>query len=228
VTAYPDFVAERSTALLRTAYLLTGDRAQATDLLLTGLAAVRRHWTPATGADAATQLARRAMVASHTGWQRRIELGHLLADSPLLSGASALPGFSSSTADHGRRSGTSAALARLPARSRAALVLRYGEGLPEPAVAELLARPAEDVAAETERGLAALGELLSGETTPADVERRLRHDLGEQAAEVTATPDGVAGLAQERDRGDRRHLAGLLALVAFAVAVVLVVLFSLR
>ena len=223
--SFERFVAGSSTDLLRTAYLLTGDQGQATDLLLTGLAAARRHWTPGTGPDSGAEVARRAMVASHTGWQRRLELGHLLADSPLLAGMSGLPGFASPTADRGRRSGTSAALARLPARTRAALVLRYGEGLSEPAAAELLGCSAEDVAAETGRGLATL---RADETGTTDVESRLRHDLAEQAAEVTAAPGGVTGLVQERDRGDRRHLVGLLALLAFAVAVVLLVLFSLR
>ena len=220
--AFEEFVAARSPGLLRTAYLLTGDRTQATDLLLTGLAAARRHWTPTTGPDAGVDVARRAMVAGHTSRLRRLELGHLLADSPLLAGTSGLPGFSSPTAARVPRSGTGAALARLPARTRAALVLRYGEGLSEPAAADLLGCAVEDVAAETARGLAQLA------ADGVDGEGRLRHDLAAQAAEVTAAPDGVTRLVQERDRGDRRHLVGLLALLAFALAVVLLVALSLR
>ena len=223
--SFEEFVAQRSAALLRTAYLLTGDRGQAADLLLTGLAAARPHGTGPVDLDAATRAARRALLAEHTSWRRRVEVGHLLADSPLLAGMSGLPGFASPTADHARRSGTSADLARLPARTRAALVLRYGEGLADRETAELLGCPAEDVVAETRRGLARLAELSTGSTDVAD---RLRRDLAAQAAEVTAVPAGLADQARERGRGDRRHLVGLLALLAFAVAVVLVVALSLR
>jgi DNA-directed RNA polymerase specialized sigma24 family protein len=226
--SFDEFVAARATDLLRTGYLLTGDRAQAVDLLLTGLAAARRGSAQGTRLDEATEVARRAMLAAHTSWRRRVEVGHLLAESPLLSGMSALPGFSSPTADHAQRAGTGAALARLPARVRAALVLRYGEGRSEEETAGLLGVPVDDVVAATRRGLTALAEHDGGGDEgagagPADVEARLRRDLAAQAAEAGDAPPGLAGRAQERGRGDRRHLAGLLALLGFAVAVVLLV-----
>ena len=225
------FLAQRATGLFRTAYLLTGDRAQAVDLLLTGLAAARPHVAVPAGTDDAVRVARRAMLADLTGWQRRVQVGHLLADSSLLAGTSALPGFGSPTARARPSTATSAALARLPARTRAVLVLRYGEGRSDVEVATELGRPVDEVAAETRRGLARFAELVGdatgdgGET--GDVADRLRQDLAAQAAEVTAAPDGLAGGVVDRGRGDRRHLAGLLAVLAFLVAVVLLVAFSL-
>src|SRR5213080_1799165 len=45
--SFDAFVADRSTALLRTAYLLTGDRGYAEDLLQTALLRVFRHWSRA-------------------------------------------------------------------------------------------------------------------------------------------------------------------------------------
>ena len=43
--SFRDFVAGRSAALLRSAFLLTGDAGKAEDLLQTALAKTWRHWT---------------------------------------------------------------------------------------------------------------------------------------------------------------------------------------
>lgn len=45
--SFTDFVDARSTALLRTAYLLTGDRGHAEDLLQTALLRAARRWSVA-------------------------------------------------------------------------------------------------------------------------------------------------------------------------------------
>ncbi|HEY9388654.1 MAG TPA: sigma factor, partial [Mycobacteriales bacterium] len=57
---FDTFVEGRSTALLRTAYLLTGDRGHAEDLLQTALLRVARHWSRAR--DAPEAYARRVLV----------------------------------------------------------------------------------------------------------------------------------------------------------------------
>src|SRR3954463_14981741 len=97
------FVAECSTELLRTGYLLTNHRVQARDLLQTALMAAYRHRDEQP--DPVAQ-ARRGLVGGHTGrarrrrgggahagWQRRLRVGDLLAESPLMAGTAGLPGF---------------------------------------------------------------------------------------------------------------------------------------
>jgi DNA-directed RNA polymerase specialized sigma24 family protein len=211
------FVAAHATSLLRTAYLLTGDRAQARDLLQTALIATHRHWN-ALGDP--TAYARQELVRSATGWGRRLRVGHLLADSPLLAGASGLPGFGASGhAEPGPRTGLTTALAELPPRERAALVLRHGEGLSEEAVAAALGIPEESVRGLLDHGLARLRELQPGQTDGA----RLRAELAFRVAEVAAPPAETVALVLDGARSRRRHRAGLAALAVFVVLVVLVV-----
>lgn len=212
--AFRAFVAAQGTGLLRTAHLLTGDPAQAHDLLLSALDATRRPWV---GPERAARVARRALLTEHLSWRRRLDVGEVLADSPLLSGTAGLPGLAAAAPD--RRSPTAAALARLPPLTRTVLVLRHGEGLSAEEVAAELARPVEDVVAAADRGLAR----YAAQTDGGDAEGRLRHDLAVQAAEVTAAPADLPDQVLARARGRRRHRAGLLAVLAFMAAVVLLV-----
>src|SRR4051794_39554808 len=97
--SFEAFVAERSTELLRTGYLLTNDRVQARDLLQTALMAAYRHRDEPTDP---TAQARRALVGAHTGWQRRLRVGDLLAESPPMAGTTRLPGVGTRTPPHPR------------------------------------------------------------------------------------------------------------------------------
>jgi DNA-directed RNA polymerase specialized sigma24 family protein len=222
---FASFVAQRSTTLLRTAYLLTGDRVAAVDLLQQALVVVHRHWSELPDDEAATARARRELVAVHTGWRRRLWWGDLLASSPVLADVRGFPGFALPAADTGPRDPTTTALARLPAGLRAALVLRYGEELPEPAAAQLLDCAVEQLRARTERGLSRLQGLLAEATDEPDddVVRRLRHDLAARAGQVTAPPDGLVEQVEDAERAQRRNRAGLGVLVAFVVLVVVLV-----
>ncbi|WP_369139192.1 hypothetical protein [Modestobacter versicolor] len=220
--AFDAFVAERSLPLLRTAYLLAGDRAGALDLLQRSLVAVRRE--PALLADPARAVAvvRRELVAGHTGWRRRIWLGDLLAGSPLMSSVSGLPGFAPQAGAGEPRDPTTAALALLPPPARAALVLRLGDGLSEAATAEALRRPVEDVAALVGQGLGRLRGPL-GADDDRESEEQLRRDLAVRGAQVTGVPDGLAAQVADADRSGRTHRTALLALVAVVLAVVVLV-----
>jgi hypothetical protein len=192
----------RTTALMRTAYLLTGDRAAAEDLalavLVAGGPAVQDH---------------RRLVTEHLRRSRRAMVGEATA-------AFTWPGPARSAApDPGP---VAAALTRLPPRTRAVLVLRYGEDLPDEVVGPAVGRPVAAVAGLAGEGLARLGELL-GET---DVEAALRRDLARRAAEVDGSPAGLLDRVREDRRARHRHRAGLVALAAVLVAVVLLVLLS--
>jgi len=215
--AFEALVARQATPLLRTAYLLTGDRAQARDLLHTALIATYRHGN--TLADPATH-ARQQLVRAATGWTRRLRFGDLLGESPLLAGASGLPGFGTpNRAEPGPRTELTAALAQLPARQRAAVVLRHGEGLSEADTAEALDTSADDVVGLLAAALIGLDRALPGSV---DVER-LRTELAVRAAEVAAGPDDTLAAVLDGARSQHGHRVGLAVLVAFVVLVVLLV-----
>src|SRR4051794_7766130 len=152
------FVAECSTELLRTGYLLTNDRVQARDLLQTALMAAYRHRDEQP--DLVAQ-ARRALVGAHTGWHRRLRVGDLLAESPLRAGPPGLPGFGPGVPpDPGPRPPLPPALAAPPPPVRAALVLRYGIGLTEAATADALGAPVDEARDAVRLGLERMAELL--------------------------------------------------------------------
>ena len=68
---FREFVSSRSAALLRTAYLLTGDWANAEDLLQTALTKTYLAWLRLGTIDAVEPYARRVLVTTATSWWRR-------------------------------------------------------------------------------------------------------------------------------------------------------------
>ena len=77
-TGFEEFVASRSSALLRTAYLLTGDHGLAEDLLQTALAKCWFAWARIDGAP--EPYVRRALVTTYATWWRRRWRGERPAD----------------------------------------------------------------------------------------------------------------------------------------------------
>ena len=152
--AFEEFVADRSTTLLRTAYLLTGDRHHAEDLLQTALIKTYRHWDRIRDREDPTAFVRRVLVTTHAGWRRRLRVSEFVSSTPLLAGVSE-PAF-----DTGERQAMVAALAQLPPRMRAVLVLRYWEDLSEASTAEVLGCSVNTVKTHATRGLARLRTLL--------------------------------------------------------------------
>jgi DNA-directed RNA polymerase specialized sigma24 family protein len=207
---FASFVDAGSSALLRTAYLLTGDRVRARDAVQSALLAAHRHWDQVADPPA---YVRRELVRAVTGQGARVRVADVLADSPLLAGAWGLPGFARRAADPGPQDRTTTALAGLPARERAAVVLRFGDALPDGAVADALGCPAEDVAPLV---AAALGRLDAGTA------ERLRTDLAGWSDPVAPSGDTYAEVL-DGARDQHRHRAGLVALAGFVVLVVLLV-----
>lgn len=80
---FRDFVIRRSPDLLRTAYLLTGDRGQAEDLLQTALLKTYRHWNRLRNKDEPAAFVRRVMVTSQAmAWRRRRVREHVTDEVP--------------------------------------------------------------------------------------------------------------------------------------------------
>jgi RNA polymerase sigma-70 factor (sigma-E family) len=147
---FRDYVTERSAALLRTAYLLTGNRADAEDLLQAALAKTYRAWQGIQDRGAVDGYVRRAMVNTHISWWRRRRVKEYpteeIPDQPV--------------ADHATDSEThdslSRALRRLPDRMRAAVVLRYYEDMSEAEIAGVLGISLGTVKSTVSRGVAKL------------------------------------------------------------------------
>ncbi|MBY8873877.1 SigE family RNA polymerase sigma factor [Micromonospora sp. PLK6-60] len=129
--SFHEFVVQRSPALSRTAYLLTGDHQLAEDLLQSALARTYRHWRRIHGGDPEAYV-RRAMYHQQVSWWRRRRVAERLEAVP-----TELPRGDHSDATALRLT-LDAALRRLTPRQRAVLVLRYYEDLTEAQVAEAL------------------------------------------------------------------------------------------
>jgi len=121
--------------LVRTALLLTGDHASAEDLVQTALIRSHRHWRSIRRRDRPEAYVRQAMLNLRRSWWRR-DSGreHLVADVP--AGLVVDTGGLAVITD--RDTALARALAELPPRMRATLVLRFYEDLSEHRVADLL------------------------------------------------------------------------------------------
>lgn len=146
---FRDFVTARLPALMRTAYLLTGDWQHAEDLLQTVLMRCYRRWAHIDGPEA---YVRRAMVITVTGWRRRRWRGEVptavLPDTrPVAPGEADLVEL---------RTDLLRLLAELGPRQRAVVVLRFYEDMTEPEVAALLGISVGTVKSQTARALTRL------------------------------------------------------------------------
>ena len=121
--SFDDFVRTRSVALQRFAYLLTGNAEDAADLVQDALAGLYPRWERVSTAGDPEPYVRRSIVNSRiTRWRRSPE--RPAADPAVLDGVVADAQAAVADADlFGRL------FATLPARQRAALVLRFYEDL---------------------------------------------------------------------------------------------------
>lgn len=158
---FTEFVRMRSAALLRTAYLLTGDRGHAEDLLQTVLAKLYVSWGRIRDPKAVEAYARRALATTATSWWRG------RARRPERPTGDQFPdrGEPERTHEVDEREALWAALRKLPPRQRAVIVLRYYEDLTEAETAAVLGCAVGTVKAQAHRALArlraALGEQLT-------------------------------------------------------------------
>jgi len=150
--SFEEFVYARSGSLLRTALLLTGqNQAEAEDLLQLALERAYRHWARVCRSGEPERYVRGILAhASADRWRRLARR----AERPLPAAADpALPDHSAVVAD---RDYLLRALAALPPRQRAVLVLRYFDDLSEAATADMLGCSVGTVKSQAARGLARL------------------------------------------------------------------------
>lgn len=154
------FVAARWKALLRTGYLLTGDRAAAEDLVQAALAQTYAGWTRLRDVSAAEPYVKRTMVTTYTSWWRRHRgRESTVADVPDRAGVRAVPVDELEAVV--TRSVLWPHLAALPPGQRAAVVLRFYEDLSEAETAAVLRCSVGTVKSQTHRALKTLRAALS-------------------------------------------------------------------
>jgi RNA polymerase sigma-70 factor (sigma-E family) len=158
---FRQFMAARSAALLRTAYLLTGDRGHAEDLVQNALTKTYRHWGTVRRSGVPEAYVRRILVNERNSrWRReRSRAREVVGDVPDRPGGDEAQAYAD-------RDELWQALQAMPPRTRAVLVLRYWEDLSEAQTADLLGCTVGTVKSQASRGLRKLAEVLSGDGTP--------------------------------------------------------------
>ncbi|GAB2760284.1 SigE family RNA polymerase sigma factor [Nocardioides pakistanensis] len=150
---FEQYMAARQPALLRTAYLLTGDQHSAEDLVQTSLAKLYLSWDKVQRRELVDGYVRRIMVNEHNSlWRRAWKRKEFATDTiPDHTGVEDRP-------DHGERSALWEFVQTLPRKQRAVVVLRYYEDLSEAEVADILGISVGTVKSQSSRALAALRE----------------------------------------------------------------------
>lgn len=155
---FDEFVRESSPGLLRMAYLLTGDRGHAEDVVQTALLQVARRWRRIRGEP--TPYARQAVVnLAKNHWRDRFR-------RPRESNATVEPGYAPPEADVLLQQMLLPVVMDLPARQRAVLVLRYFQDLSVEQTADALGCSIGTVKSQTHHALSKLRAALGD---PADL-----------------------------------------------------------
>jgi len=150
--SFGDYVRSRGGALLRAAHALTGNRADAEDLVQATLVKAYQSWSNVADPTALDTYVRRTMVNTHiSGWRRRRVDEYPTDQVPDSATADA-------TGDSDLQELVQRAVDRLPRRMRAAVMLRYYDDLSEPEVAAALGVSVGTVKSTVARAVAKLRE----------------------------------------------------------------------
>jgi RNA polymerase sigma-70 factor (sigma-E family) len=163
--SFDDFVAARAGTLLSYAHLLTGQRASAEDLVQSALVRTLSSWSRVRNKGNPEGYVRRTMARLQINtWRGRGRHPEVLVPVLLDTDPDGAPGVR--PGDYDERDAMWAALATLPARQRAVLVLRYYEDLSEADIADVLGCSRGTVKSQASKGLQRLRLALAD--TPAD------------------------------------------------------------
>lgn len=143
---FEQFVVERSAALLRYGYVLTGNPHDAADLVQEGLVRLRGSWARVRRKGDPERYVRTTMTRLHiNAWRARLR-EHITGDPPERA----------HTDVYNEGSGLWDAVAGLPRKQRAVLVLRYYEQLDDAEIATLMGISRATVRSQAMRALAKL------------------------------------------------------------------------
>lgn len=162
---FAEFVAARSAALHRTAYLMVGNRQLSQDLLQEALTKTYVAWPRLRDPGKAEAYTRKAITTTAISWYRRRSWGERPSETlPEQS----RPGHAD---DVVTREVLWTALQQLPPRQRAAIVLRFYEDLTEAQTAQVMGSAVGTVKSQVSAGL-----------------RKLRDHLGAAGSDTSALP----------------------------------------
>jgi RNA polymerase sigma-70 factor (sigma-E family) len=164
---YAELVAAVSTRLFHTAYAVCRDRAVAEDAVQSALTTAYMSWRRVRAADSPEAYLRRMVLNQLFSWRRRASwrAEEPRAEVPDTGGAS----HEDSVATHDE---VWRALAALPARQRAVVVLRYYEDLSEAQIANALAIRPGTVKSQTSAAMARLRRELQDDVYARREDRR--------------------------------------------------------
>ena len=156
---YTEYVAARLLSLRRLAAVLCDDWQHADDLVQAALVKLYVHWGRVRAASHADAYARAVLVREfiherRSNWAKRVSLSDKMPDSP------------AATADHDAALDLRTAVAALPARQRATLVLRFYCDMSVDQAAEVLGCSPGTVKSQTARALDAVRRTLGPTADP--------------------------------------------------------------
>jgi RNA polymerase sigma-70 factor (sigma-E family) len=153
------FVSERADALLRFAYVLTGDTTLAEDAVQDALTTACARWGRVSRADDPEAYLKRMVVNAHISWWRRFRR----RESPTAEVVATAPPAPDGSADRADAEAVWELCKRLPDKQRAAVVLRFYEDLSYAEIAQLLHCAEATARSHVHRALAVLKDTLSKE-----------------------------------------------------------------
>jgi RNA polymerase sigma-70 factor (sigma-E family) len=155
--AYAAFVRQRSHALLRSAYLLTGDQHLAEDLVQEALARTHRAWSRLERPSNAEAYARKVMYHAQVSFWRRPKVAEALPGEGLERHGGNVDDPAEATV---RRITLQRAMLTLSPKQRAVIVLRYFEDHTEAEAAQLLGVSVSTVKTQAARALDRLRSIV--------------------------------------------------------------------
>ncbi len=159
---FDDWVAARSAALLRFAYLLTGSQSEAEDAVQSALERALARWQHVSRVDDPETYVRRMIVNEHISlwrrWRRRVSPVAVVRESNVVAGGPTDPAEVVASTDVVRR-----LCAQLPPAQRAAVVLRFYQDLDYREIAALLGCAEATARSHVHRALHALRRELAEE-----------------------------------------------------------------
>lgn len=165
-SAFNRLLRDRSTAMLRTAFLFTGDHYLAEDLLQSALTKTYLRWGSLREEGAGEAYVRKVMASIYTRWYRRKwNSEYPTEDLPERGTLDPYPASDD-------RVVVSQLLGALSRRQRAVVVLRFYEDMSEKDVAETLGMSVGTVKSTTAAAAAKLRKLVSNQRPPGSLDGR--------------------------------------------------------
>lgn len=160
---FAEYVAARGPAMLRLAYVLTGNAADAEDVVQDALSRALPRWARIAAAEDVDAYVRRMVVNAHVSWWRKFKRRESPVETVQETDETHEEDAADTVVTGMSDEGLWQACASLPRDQRVAVVLRYYEQLSYAEIADLTGCAEPTARSRVFRGLAALRDLLGEE-----------------------------------------------------------------